>query len=525
MILNVMLVDNEVSIREGLMNCMDWHSKGFQIVAQARDGVEAMEYIPRVNPHIIISDVRMPIMDGILLAQNVYENYPQIKVIILTGYPDFEYAQKAINYRVVDFILKPTSIESITAAVEKAKRQIMEEQGHQDLYKSLKNTSMENLELSRSLFLHKLIHKENLSHLFIYNQMGELQMNLSGYYVLCVMVGATGNVAENTDYRPVMEQVKTVLTDCFAGAPVYFAVSDEQICYAVLCVEESPNPVELCDQAINSLNETYSFSISAGLSSYSHSPLAVRQATKEARQAQLFAEYSPDWRVVRFSQMPAMKRDDLSEIIDNLKVLKAAIEHNNLSSTQDILKHIFTNIRQAKIPFSEIRNVYLFMYSFCMEFIFSQDAEGYLMDQGISAINQAIEDEDIENIEAAFTDFVQQIIHRTSENFGTPEQLIVTLKKYIEDHYSQDITLDFLAGKVYLSPSYLSKLFKRETGENISTFIQNVRIENAKRLLLSTNLKTYEVAELVGISDPVYFSRIFKKITGVKPKEFKSLSR
>ena len=107
----------------------------------------------------------------------------------------------------------------------------------------------------------------------------------------------------------------------------------------------------------------------------------------------------------------------------------------------------------------------------------------------------------------------------------SPDDLIKAIRHFIQQHYMEELTLETLAEKVHLSPSYLSKLFKRETGENLSIYIQNVRIQQAKILLCTTDLKTYEVAERVGISDPVYFSRTFKKITGMKPKDFRHAER
>ena len=118
--LRVMIVDNEAAIRKGLIHCIHWEELGCQIAAQAEDGVAALEQIASASPDIIIRDIRMPGMDGLELAQAVSERYPHIKVIILTGYPDFSYAQRAIQYHVVDFVLKPTTVENLTHAVEKA---------------------------------------------------------------------------------------------------------------------------------------------------------------------------------------------------------------------------------------------------------------------------------------------------------------------------------------------------------------------------------------------------------------------
>lgn len=116
--LKVMIVDNESAIRKGLVHCIHWGDLGCEIAAQADDGMMALEQIPVIQPNIVISDIRMPGMDGLELAEIIARDYPGIKVIILTGYPDFAYAQRAIQYHVVDFVLKPMTVENLTNAIE-----------------------------------------------------------------------------------------------------------------------------------------------------------------------------------------------------------------------------------------------------------------------------------------------------------------------------------------------------------------------------------------------------------------------
>lgn len=149
--LKVMLVDNEAAIRKGLAHGIRWESLGCTVVAQAEDGEDALAQISRVLPDIVISDIRMPGMDGLTLAGELYRRWPHIKTIILTGFPDFSYAQRAIAYQVVDFVLKPTSVEQLTAAIEKARVQIQEEQTHQKLRSELASRSEENLSLQQDM--------------------------------------------------------------------------------------------------------------------------------------------------------------------------------------------------------------------------------------------------------------------------------------------------------------------------------------------------------------------------------------
>ena len=118
--LKVMIVDNESAIRKGLVHCIHWGDLGCEIAAQADDGMMALEQIPVIQPNIVISDIRMPGMDGLELAEIIARDHPGIKAIILTGYPDFAYAQRAIQYHVVDFVLKPMTVENLTNANRKS---------------------------------------------------------------------------------------------------------------------------------------------------------------------------------------------------------------------------------------------------------------------------------------------------------------------------------------------------------------------------------------------------------------------
>ena len=163
--LKVMIVDNESAIRKGLVHCIHWGDLGCEIAAQADDGMMALEQIPVIQPNIVISDIRMPGMDGLELAEIIARDHPGIKVIILTGYPDFAYAQRAIQYHVVDFVLKPMTVENLTNAIEKAKAAIAEDRSSQDLQEKLSTTSARNIELQQSMLLHDLIHRVACSQL------------------------------------------------------------------------------------------------------------------------------------------------------------------------------------------------------------------------------------------------------------------------------------------------------------------------------------------------------------------------
>lgn len=140
----------------------------------------------------------------------------------------------------------------------------------------------------------------------------------------------------------------------------------------------------------------------------------------------------------------------------------------------------------------------------------------------MTLFKRIIDTGDPDEMESCIRKIAVRFPEKTSDESKDTAHLILMTKSFIEAHYQEPLSLEQLASHFYISPSYLSRVFKRETGENISTFIQTIRIEQAKTLLKTTSLKSYEIADRVGIQDPVYFSRIFKKITGCKPKDYRN---
>lgn len=515
----VMIVDNETAIRKGLAHCIDWKSMDCVVAAQAEDGIDALNQIPAVCPDIVICDIRMPEMDGLELVRHLHETYPHIQAIIITGFPDFEYAQRAIEYRVVDFVLKPTSVEALTQSIEKAKARIAEESSNQHLAQKLADQSEQNLLLQRAMLLHDLIGRVNLSRLYTLDRMSRLELDLTNYYVVRLDIEPIEE--EETELLAYLQQAQHVFADCLSEYPVYFVPYGDQVCFAVVCCPETDRLTGLCREAVDIIGSLPRFRLYIGVSRHYSDPVSMADAADEAGQAVQFARHSPEQPVVSFFQMPVIPHQIMDHIFAYLRLLKSSIENQNSGGTLKIIAELFDFIRENKIPIEEIRNICVYIHQFCINPLFFNGAENYAVEIGLPALKKLIDGGSVDSLEKNMLTFAESMLERMACDASGQGNLIHTIKSHIAQHYREELSLEGLAGLVYLSPSYLSKLFKRETGENLSTYMQNVRIDAAKILLRTTPLKTYEVAERVGISDPVYFSRIFKKVVGVKPKDYR----
>lgn len=515
----VLIVDNEAAIRKGLAHCIRWETLDCVVAGQAEDGIDALNQIPIIHPDIVISDIRMPEMDGLELVRQLSEAYPHIKSIILTGFPDFEYAQRAIEYRVVDFVLKPTSVDSLVQAVEKAKARIAEDSSNQHLARRLADQSEINLKLQQGMLIHDLINGASLSLPFVQSRISQLNLDLASYHVLRLEISP---IEENEMDLPVyLQQAQSVLADCLSECPVHFAPFGDQLCYAIACTSDTESLESRCREAVDIIGSLPRFLFYIGISRSFTDPLSMSRAAEEAGQAVQIAQCSPERAVISYSQMPAIPQEIMTHVFEDLKLLRSAIENQNISGTLKIMTKLFQYIKENKIPIEEVRNICVYIHQFCINPLFFRNAEDYAAEIGLPALKTLIQGGSVDSLEKNMLSFAELILDRMACDTSCQGNLIHTIKNYISQHYREELTLEGLASIVYLSPTYLSKLFKRETGENLSTYMQSVRIDAAKTLLRTTPLKTYEVAERVGIPDPVYFSRIFKKVVGVKPKDFR----
>lgn len=524
----VMIVDNEAAIRKGLLHCIRWEDLDCTIAAQAEDGLDALEQIPTVAPDIVISDIRMPGMDGLALAGILKQQYPHIKVIILTGFPDFEYAKQAISHQIVDFVLKPTTVDNLTQAIERAKHLLTKDGDKDKLKKDLIHTEMQNLQLQRNMLFHDLIQGVPISQLYLLNRMAQLKLNLSEYFVIRMDITHSDdtdglkNPIDTTMLLSYLEQAYSILDDSTEHCPTHYISKGEQSCYVIAETGCAALLAEACMETVQILNSFCTCMLYFGISNRKQDPLSMEKAASEALQAAQFAHYTPESTVASFQNLPSFPTEVMKRIHSNLRLLQSAMENKNHETSSDILKKLFLFIKEHKLPLETAKDICLFIHQFSVQPLLLPTREDEGTTETLSSHRQLMEQDSMLALENYMLDFIEEIFLENEYPLEGEDELIQKVKTYIASHYEENLSLEHLANMVHLSPSYLSRLFKKETTENLSLYVQNVRIEEAKILLQTTKLKAYEVGERVGIPDPVYFSKIFKKVTGKKPKDYKT---
>lgn len=404
--LKILLVDDEPTVRKGMLTCIDWNKHGFTIVGEAVNGAVALEKALQLKPDIILSDICMPVMDGIQLVERLKEQLPDSKVIIMSGYDEFEYAKSLMRMKVTDYLLKPVAEEELIEVLGKLAKEIADEELKRSEMETANRLLYENFPQLKSKFMKKLLD------------------------------GSIQNKNEFARWADIIK-VQPDLDRCR---------------YAVLLM------------AIDS------FGLGAG-------------------------------------KLSAEERE-----LDNFAVVNIAEEI--ISQTESG----FLSYR----GFEYFTGLIFVNGPCCLDLIgqaINVSLKKYMDQRAFIVIGEPVAD--IADIAPSYNKALDQMGEKM---FKGKRTLIQIALRYIEENYDKDISLAAVAKAVYVTPNYLSRVFKEEMNTNFVDWLNQVRIDKAKDLLAFTGLKAYEIAEKVGYKDYKYFSAIFKKLTGSSPKDYSSLS-
>lgn len=429
----VFLVDDEAIIRKGVKSIINWEELGCTVIGEASDGLEGMKKMEEMKPDIIVTDIRMPGVDGLDMIQDTKAVIPKSKIIILTGYRDFEYLQRAIKLGAFEYLLKPSKIEDITAVVRRAIHELQEDKAKQEEIESLKKSLQEKIPLIKQKLIYDLLFNINQKSSRLKSEMELCNFKVDKFVLSVVDIDKNENTQDdNLMYQQgIINAFLDVYSDSFNTE--FFILSEHRIVFIVQCNDLLQDFQAEVTNKLDELKEIicgcFKISISIWSSSVGEGPLALHEKMEEVLK-----------KVDRISNSP--KEDTIC--YDSIK---------ELNKNND-------------------------------ELIKSHNEEKNIQEESVKVIiRKAVE--------------------------------------YIRNNYRETITLNDIAEYTYVSSCYLSRLFTKEMGKSFVDFLSEIRIEKAKEFLRKDNYKAYEVAEMVGIKDAHYFSKLFKKYTGITPSEYK----
>lgn len=531
----IVIVDDDMLIRKGIRNVIRWKDLECEICAEASSGDEALKVIEEVKPDIVITDIKMPNMDGIELIDRTKKIIPQCKIVILTAYREFEYAQRAIKYGAFDFLLKPTKVEDIINVVQKAINEIKKEKTIVEELEKINSILKEKLPILRENFLFNVIF-EMISNEDEILQMATFYEIEIGSFLMILAECSTKEERGRQNTHLYLLGISNMLNDFLSNDFTIYTIylNNSQAVYIVsskkeLEKEEEKRFFELLSQLKKAAVECFNIDLTLAVSTWGKGIVQLPDKYKECIDAINYRFYFDEEDIIYYKDLSHffMYVDDRK--LKNLKnEILLSVRYGNYSNINNLLLELEETLKKSK---SDKQYIFNFYYLLLIEI-------NMIKAQLSSAINKPDNQEMFESIDyfneiikcknlSELSNILRISIQRTIEevqkhNLNKMGSLIKKVIDYIKENYhSGEISLSDISEKFFVSPSYLSRLFKKETGKNLSDFINEYRIEKAKQLLLTTDLKTYEVADRVGIPDPHYFSRLFKRYTGYSPSEYK----
>lgn len=531
----IVIVDDDILIRKGIRNVIRWKDLECEICAEASSGEEALKVIEEVKPDIVITDIKMPNMDGIELIDRIKRTIPQCKIVILTAYREFEYAQRAIKIGAFDFLLKPTKVEDIINVIKKAINEIKKEKTIVEELEKINSILKEKLPVLRENFLFNVIFEmiQNEDEIL---QMASLYEIEIGSFLMILAECTTREEKGKHNTHLYLLGISNMLNDFLNHSYTIYSIylNNSQAVYIINSQKEVEKKdekelFELLNQLKKAAVECFNIDLTLVVSTWGNGIVQLPEKYKECIDAINYRFYFDEEDIIYYKDLSHffMYMDDRK--LKNLKnEILLSVRYGNFTNINKLLLELEETLKKTKTDKQYILNFY---YLLLIEV-------NMIKAQLSSAINTSNNSEVFENIDylneitrcknlSELSNILRTSIQRTIEevqnhNLNKMGSLVKKVIDYIKENYHlNDISLSDISEKFFVSPSYLSRLFKKETGKNLSDFINEYRIEKAKQLLLTTDLKTYEVADRVGIPDPHYFSRLFKRYTGYSPSEYK----
>ena len=532
--LKVLIADDETLGCELIKMSIDWGALGLEVSGTAYNGLEALEMALKIKPDIVITDVRMAGLDGLSLIEGIRNARLDCRFIIISGYPDFSYAQKALKLSVFEYILKPIDEVTLTEALIRLRNKIQLDGEASSQISAYKSQLDHNLELMRSRFLTEQL---SLSRPFDMplkeiNETYQFQFQYAVYAAMVVKVDSIFEESQPSDMDTLLLRKMCAATQQRmnkGGVLSYSIVKPGRLISIVNCTMEQAADLYNLSQAVlyelqnrDEWFNQYTFTI--GLGTMTDSLDKIHHSLAAADTAVKYRIVNGVNRVINSASLSFPHysiRDYIT--VDDEKTFFHLIQNCDMIELKNWILSLFQSphiIKYASPPL-------LFDLAEKCADIFGEAVKTLDPDSmpRSEILRQALDNcrslEDIlrtllEHIQS----FAQDYYTSRTETYSKPIQM---MKDYVLLHYREPIKLNDMAELVHFHPNYLSELFRKETGMTFSDYLTDCRLDAAKRLLLDLQYNVYDVAELVGIKDTKYFSRIFKKAVGVTPSEYRKL--
>ena len=526
---NVLLVDDEADVLQAMKKKIDWEALGFCLAGTAENGQEALEMAEQLHIDVVMTDIKMPYMDGLTLCKNLKQSYRNMKVIIYSGFDDFEFAREAVHLEAEEYLLKPISAGDMEAAFSKVRKKLDQEY---DEYRNLNRLS-EYYRKSLPAMREQLV-------------MGILEGRIAGErarammetYEICLDSPFYVVAALHMDVNPREEQpqpaqlftlsLKDMVQDYLKNRTRFFSTAflDQVIVIFMLDEREEIDQVlyhldQICKMGFHVLKS----SVTAAVGQICANTDALHTSYEEAVNAMEYRSILGSGQVLYINDIEPCSEENILVTEHEFQNLVHAVKLGNRDETNAAIAQIMDSIRKEPISPGQYQLLFMELLSELMKIgrayklhpnqIFGEHAGSW------QELYRMVTVDELEGwLQEVCTNLRHVLRH---ERRDSAARLTEQAKAYIEEHYKEsDLSADSLCRCLNVSAAYFSTIFKREVGMSFVAYLTKIRLEHALELLRTTEDKTYIIASRVGYMEPNYFSYVFKKQYGISPSKYRA---
>ncbi|WP_070000955.1 response regulator [Cellulosilyticum sp. I15G10I2] len=525
----IVLIDDEDVVRKGMRDLIPWQELELEMAGDAPDGEKGLELIKEVLPHIVFLDINMPKMDGMKLTKIVRETYPDIKIVLITGYDEFSYAREALRLGVEDYILKPITKGEVITLLEKLVIKLDGEQEAEKKQKRLKEKIKQSNYLIQQRCIEELIFNEIETTLIVKRSISaEIPYNKLYYSIALIdydhfIKGLNSNENEITFFaiQNIVEEIvkknRWGLTFEVNGVNGILYYTDEG-------KEIFENYKERLSYIKNMITQYLEITITIGVGKIVHAIGDIHLSYETANEALVNRFFVGTNTIITqdsYAKLP--NATHANEWLEWEERLIQAIK--DPKQFYKVLEEVNVKMEHSRMTIESCHTIWnILISSMLKKFVQIDESIIELFPNTMNVVGNLKSKKTIQAIKQWVYDLYVKCNNYVEEQASPNKIHLQNILRFIEENYQiPELSISMVCKEVHLSPSYFSSIFKKATGSTFIQFVTDYRLEKAKEMLKYSSLKTYEIAEKVGYLDPQYFSTLFKKQFSRTPSEYRKI--
>lgn len=526
----IIIVDDEEEIRLGVRKKINWEEYGYEVVGDAENGQEALELAEKLKPDVIMTDIKMPFLDGLQLAKKVGEIIPSTKIIIFSGSDDLEYAHKAIKLNVAQYVLKPINSVELIEVLVSLKEKLDKEYNEKRDIEVLQNYYIDTIPVIREQYLVSALEgritKEQWE-----QDAKRLGLDFLDKYLTVAIIGLDGKKSLEDNYEDniglVLISIKNIIDEVLNKSSnfISFPYSDKII---ILCTLKEKNEIirfiNNLTEAIRMFEVVFLTTISAGVGRIYNDVDKIRYSYKSAEVALNYKQILGLGKAIYIEDVEpneninlVLEEDEENRLNNTIKMLGKEEISNIYDSLFSKLDGEIISLNKYRIYIMEVMTVILKLinvYNINSNDIFGESFNFYSYIDKLDSIDE------IKDFLIDKSININKKIKK--ERVNSSRALIEKAKAYIKENYMDyNLSVEIMCANLHVSPTYFSSVFKKETDMTFVNYLTTIRLEEAINLLNTTDEKTYIIANKVGYQEANYFSYVFKKKYGIAPSRYR----